>query len=102
MKFPRDLAAMEKLVSVDVGCREIPTPLGSLPNLQQLTLRGLRPSCRGSHDPERVSTQFALSSAKPSRASEDIAEQAKAPQQYSLFTAECRLSSVRKSIHTRI
>ena len=55
MKFPRDLSAMEKLASVDVGCREIPIPLGTLPNLQHLTLRGLRPSCRGSHDPERVS-----------------------------------------------
>ena len=57
MKFPRDLSAMEKLCSVDVGCREIPLPLGTLPNLQHLTLRGLRPSCRGSHDPERVRTR---------------------------------------------
>ena len=55
MKFPRDLSAMQSLLSVDVGCREIPIPLGTLPNLRHLTLRGLRPSCRGSHDPERAS-----------------------------------------------
>jgi hypothetical protein len=54
MKFPRDLSRMTKLVFVDIGCREVPVPLGGLPSLKRLTLRGLRPACRGSHDPERV------------------------------------------------
>lgn len=55
MKFPRDLSRMIRLAFVDIGCREVPVPLGGLLGLRQLTLRGLRPACRGSHDPERVS-----------------------------------------------
>ena len=61
MKFPRDLSAMQSLLSVDVGCREIPIPLGTLPSLRHLTLRGLRPSCRGSHDAERASCSVLVS-----------------------------------------
>ena len=55
MKFPRNLAPLTCLRYIDVACREIPVPLGTLPHLKCLTLRGLRPSCRGSHDAERVS-----------------------------------------------
>ena len=54
MKFPRNLAPLTCLRYVDVACREIPVPLGTVPHLKCLTLRGLRPSCRGSHDAERV------------------------------------------------
>ena len=68
MKFPRNLAPLTCLRYVDVACREIPVPLGTVPHLKCLTLRGLRPSCRGSHDAERVSAAVhALQAATGSR-----------------------------------
>lgn len=48
------LENLTRLQSLDLSSREIPLPLRNLTNLQHFTLRGLRPSCRRSHDPERV------------------------------------------------
>ena len=54
IRFGQSLSELEKLSSVDLACREIPIELGRLPALKHLKLRGLRPSNRGSHDPEEV------------------------------------------------
>ena len=56
--MPGDISSLQQLEVVDICSRESPVVLSNLPNLKDLTLRQLRPSCRRSHDPERVSTKL--------------------------------------------
>lgn len=46
LKFPKNLSAMQSLTDVHIQCKDIPVELGTLPNLQTLTLRRLDPGPR--------------------------------------------------------